>query len=776
MVRIRSRCFGAALVGVLVTAIFMTPSLEADVLASGNLPGTFGLRFGPDGMLYVCTNGGLAVFDLSLGQMVDFIGPERGVFGPEDVIFGPDGAMYWSAMFAGEVGRMTTDGTVTTQAIGPGVNSLVFSDDGRLFLTEPWMTDTLMELDPELVDPPQQLGAGLGGLKNPEFGPDGLLYGALMWSNQVVRLDVNDPAGTVEVITDEIPGPFTARFGPDGMLYVVDRTNFRVVRLDPAAGSHTTYVELPFGPDNIAFALTGALFVSSYTDGVVAMALPDGSVQEIVPGGLILPGGIAVQDRRDGESVFVGNLFSLREYDGATGALRSVERYRFPADEFGGAVSVTGAGDHLVLSMFFPPGRARVQRWDPAASEVLDDHWEFVVPTNAIAFGDDLVVVDMGMGEGQAQVIRTGAGGTTILADATDQIFVPLGLATAGDDLWVGDWMTGTIWQLIDDDVVLDPPVPVAQGLSGPEGIAVDRDGSLLVVEGTAGRISRVRLSTGAVTPVAAGLALSMGGFGTLPPFGLINGIDVGPSGAIYVPGDMANLIYRLVPRTLVLPGAANTPGFNDSRWTTDLELHNRGADLASYTVELLVSGQANPSPMAVAFELAPENSVRYRDVVGELFGVDGKGALRVTAVGGDLMAASHTHTESDGGFYGQYIGAEDAALAAGASTELRLIQLESSPGARTNIGAVSACATPMTVDIALFEADGTPAGEMQLELEAFGTAQTNDLFNSLGGAKVSADGDMYAIISTSTPGAAFFAYASVVDNGTNDPIFIPAR
>jgi sugar lactone lactonase YvrE len=768
--------FAAALALGLVAATLVNLPAAAEVLASGNLPGSFGLRFGPDGRLYACTLAGIAVLDLAQGQLVDLIGPERGVSGfPEDVIFGPDGSMYWSSMFAGSVGRMAPDGTVTTQMIGPGVNSLVFSPDGRLFVTEPWITDSLWELDPDLVDPPQPICSGLGGLKNMEFGPDGLLYGALMWAGQIVKLDIADPVGSMEVVADGIPGPFTARFGPDGMLYVVERTGFTIQRMDPSSGSHATYAELPFGPDNIAIAPNGLLFVSSYTDGVLAMVMPEGSVQEIVPGGLIIPCGIAVSERPDGESVFVGNLFSLREYDGATGELRGVERFRFPAVEFGGAVSVANAGDNLALSMFFPPGRARVQIWDPTADEVIEDHTEFLMPMNAIGFGDDLIVVDLGMLEGQARVVRVGAGGSTVLADAGDQIYAPLGLAASADDLWVGDWATGMIWQLIADGQELPQPVPIAQGLSGPEGMAVDRDGSLLVVEGTAGRVSRVRPQTGAVTPVVGDLLLSMVGEGALPPFGAINGIAVGPSGAVYVAGDLGNLVYRLVPRTLYLPGAANTPGFNGSRWTTNLELHNRGEGPASYTVELLLRGQSNIAPAAVAFQLAPESSVRYRDAVGELFGVDGAGALRVTAVGGELLASAHTRTEGGGGFYGQYIEAMDEAGVAGEGVELRLIHLEDSAGARTNIGAVSACSVPITIDVALFEADGTPAGEMQLELEPFGTDQFNDLFGSLGG-KQSAGGEMYAVVSSATSGALFFSYASVVDNGTNDPIFVPGR
>ncbi len=614
--RTHGRFVGALVIcGLAAAACVGSAAAADDVLAQGNLPGTYGVRFGPDGNLYVCSLGaGIAVLDLGQGRMVDLIGPERGVFGPEDVNFGPDGSMYWAQMFTGEVGRMAPDGTVTTQMIGPGVNSIVFSADGRMFVTEPWYTDTLYEVDPTFVEIPALLAQGIGGLKNPEFGPDGLMYGALAQRGRVVKIDVGVVPPTVEVIADDIPGPFNVKFGPDGMLYVLERTGFTVQRMDPATGIHSTYAELPFGPDSMAFAPTGALFVTSYSDGVVALVMPDGTVQTVVPGGLTMPSGIAVKHRTDGESVFVGGLFSLREYDGATGAVVSVERMAMPAIGFGGALSVAGAGDNLVLTNFFPVGR--VQVWNPDSNEVVTDIFDFPAPVNAIAFGDDLIVVDLGMGQGQARVVRVGDGGTTVLADITDQIVLPLGLAAKGDDLWVGDWYTGMVWQLIADGQELSQPIPAAAGLSGPEGMAFDLDGSLLVVEGTAGRVSRIRLETGVVTPVASGLELSAVGTGMLPPFSTFNGIAVGSSGALFVSGDLGVKVYRLVPRTLYIPGAANTAGANGSRWTTALELMNRGTDSASYTVELLVRDQANLAPETMSFDLAPGRAVRYANAL----------------------------------------------------------------------------------------------------------------------------------------------------------------
>ena len=472
----------------------------------------------------------------------------------------------------------------------------------------------------------------------------------------------------------------------------------------------------------------------------------------------------------------MGNLFSLHEYDGATGEQLNIERFHFPAVDFGGALSVANAGDNLVLTNFFPTGR--VQVWNPDTGEVVTDNFDFPAVVNAIAFGDDLIVVDLGMGEGQARVVRVGDGGTTVLADISDQIVLPLGLVARDDDLWVGDWYTGMVWQLIADGQELTDPIPAAAGLSGPEGMAFDLDGSLLVVEGTAGRVSRIRLESGAVTPVVSGLALSA--------IGSRNAAAI-----LHLQRDRSGTIRGALrvrrPRCEGLPaGAANAVSSGgrqrrqapcDSRWTTDLELMNRGAESASYTVELLVRGRANLSPESVSFELAPGHAVRYANVVDSLFDTTGAGTLRITSVRGDLMASARTATTEGEASHSVYIEGMDAATAAGAGQHRHLIQLQNDDAARTNIGVVSASATSIWVDVQFFAADGASLGDLRFEVEPFESRQINDVFSSLETTKALDDlHDAFAVVSSSTIGAAFFTYASVVDNGSNDAIFVPGR
>jgi hypothetical protein len=307
--------------------------------------------------------------------------------------------------------------------------------------------------------------------------------------------------------------------------------------------------------------------------------------------------------------------------------------------------------------------------------------------------------------------------------------------------------------------------------------LAFDLDGSLLAVEGTAGRVSRIRLESGAVTPVVSGLELSATGAGMLPPFSTFNGIAVGSSGALYVSGDLGVKVYRLMPRTLYIPGAANVEGANDSRWTTDLQLMNRGSESASYTVELLVRGQANLSPDLVSFALAPGHSVRYANALDSLFHTTGAGTLRITSVSGDLVASARTATTEAGTSHSVCIEGMDAVNAVGAGQVQHLIQLQNDETARTNVGVISASPNSIWVDVRFFAADGDTLGELQLEVEPFESRQINDVFSSLETTKALDElHDAFAVVSSSTSGAAFFAYASVVNNDTNDAIFVPAQ
>lgn len=220
-------------------------------------------------------------------------------------------------------------------------------------------------------------------------------------------------------------------------------------------------------------------------------------------------------------------------------------------------LTVAADGDRLLLSSWLANA---VQVWDPA-TRTLEASYDAATPINAIRFRGELVVAELGMLPGQPpcepRVVRVTCAAAappapaarTTLIGAADGLRVPAGLAATEDDLWVGDAATGTVWQVVDDGAALAPPVAVATGLAQPEGLAVTPDEELLVVEAGAGRLSAIDPATGAVRVVAAGLALGAPGTSVFPPTWFFNGVAVGPSGTVYVTGDVANVVYAIDPR-----------------------------------------------------------------------------------------------------------------------------------------------------------------------------------------------------------------------------------
>jgi sugar lactone lactonase YvrE len=543
-------------------AVGKLPVTVMRVIAKGApIHGANGINFGPDGNLYIASVAGreIVVMNPRNGKIMARLGPDADVEGPDDLVFGPDGSLYWTEIFMGNVGRMTPDGVVTKQFVAPGVNPITFSPDGRLFVGLCFLGDGLYELDPDFIAPPRPIIVAtpenpypLGFMNGFAFGPDGRLYGPIFTQGMVVSIDIDvdschdtsTPGGDCDLrlVATGFTVPAAVKFDSQGRLHAVDAGTGEVLQVDISTGAKKVVARPGPGLDNLAFDSRGDLYVSNFENGSITRVLPSGQSRTLSPGGMISPGGVAVLERPDGrDAVFVANTFTLDEFIGLTGKQVNVTSgHLFGEGVLTTPLTVSADGDNLIISSWF--GHA-VQVWDPRAGQVVA-HYPMPVPLNAIRFQGDIVVADLELGG----VVRVSDDEMILPMDGAS-VFVPAGLATDGEVLWVADWATGIVWQMVFDGKTPLTSVPVAFDLSNPEGLAVDVDGSLLVVEAGAGRLSRIDLSTGAVSMVVEGLELGAESPPGLPPTWSFNGVAVGPSGAIYITGDVTNVLYRIWPR-----------------------------------------------------------------------------------------------------------------------------------------------------------------------------------------------------------------------------------
>jgi sugar lactone lactonase YvrE len=512
--------------------------IKVKILARGSpIHGSNGLYFGPDGNLYIASFPGREIIKMNpnSGRILDRIGPERGVDSPDDLIFGEDGSLYWTVLLTGEIGKLAPDGTKSTLVqLGPGTNPITINDEGRMFVGQAFMGDSLYEVYLDGREP-RLIIAQTNSINAFDFGPDGYLYAPSPSRGLVVRINVEN--GEMTTIARGMEYPAAVKFNSTGQLFALDQPTGEVFKINIQTGSKKLYARLDNGIDNLAFNSQGRMFVSNADEGYIAEIFPNGHYRLVSPGGMIAPGGVAVlPDDKHKESVYVADLFTLRQFDSRTGKqLSHMHKSWIDPLALNPPITVSPDGNNLMLSSFV---NNTVQVWDPENRQVIVTYPGFTAPLNAIRFQGDPVVSELGTG----RVVRETPGGRVTLA----QLAVPTGLAGSGDNLWAADWAMGKVFQLVAGGVVLPEPISVASGLAFPEGLAVGPDGNLLVVETGTGSLLHINLVNGVVTTLASNLQLGMPAPVNAPPTWFFNGVAVGPSGTIYVTGDIANVLYRI--------------------------------------------------------------------------------------------------------------------------------------------------------------------------------------------------------------------------------------
>ena len=584
------------------------PAAVAEVLVKGApTRATNGIYVDPQQRLWVASTIGneLLVMDPESGEILERYGNDVRLTIPDDLVIGPDGTVYWTALLAGTIGKMTPDGEISIVAdIGPGVNPITLSDDGRLFVGLCFMGSGLYEVDPEGVESPRAIMTDtmINGM---DFGPDGYLYAPAWFEGTVLRFDVD--TGEITTAVDGIGVPGALKFDSKGQMHLLDFVGYKLLKVDLETGETELVATVSQGLDNLAFDSKDRLFLTSHTEAQVVELLADGTTRVVSRGGMNMPQGVAVRVTDAGEQAYIADQTTLRVFDGETGEPAGVLRELFRVYDFG-PTTVQFAGDNLLFSAWFANS---VTLLDPATADTVWSWHDLAVPMNAIEFQGDIVVAQLGAGN----VIRVDVDDPPQREVLADGLAIPLGLAATEDDLWVGDYATGTILQIVADGVVLEEPVTVATGLAGPEGMAVDVSGDLLVAETGAGRLSRVDLATGIVTSVVTGLspgeAVPEGM--PFPPSSWFTGVAVGPSGTIYLTNDTDSVLYRIKPAR---PAPAVAEGEVDlSQRTTEEVLVHHLVALGERDLDAIVMDYAED---AVIF--LPDGTVSGTDAIRAAF------------------------------------------------------------------------------------------------------------------------------------------------------------
>lgn len=223
----------------------------------------------------------------------------------------------------------------------------------------------------------------------------------------------------------------------------------------------------------------------------------------------------------------------------------------------------------------------------------------------------------------------------------------------------------------------------------------------------------------------------------------------------------------------LTIPGVAALPTAT-GRWQTDVRLYNAGAAPATTTLILYRQGSGE-APLARELTVQPGETRAIDDILPSLFGLpSGGGMIRITGGSSSLLAAARTYHARSDGTYGQMIAAQSKEEAIGAGDGPReILQVEESSRFRTNIGFAEVTGNPAMVELTVDLPDSKVAATTSIDLGANEFLQLNQVLRSMG-----LKDAFNARVTVQVTGGAgkVLSYASVVDNRTLDPTYVPAQ
>lgn len=229
--------------------------------------------------------------------------------------------------------------------------------------------------------------------------------------------------------------------------------------------------------------------------------------------------------------------------------------------------------------------------------------------------------------------------------------------------------------------------------------------------------------------------------------------------------------VTAITPHRSLVSVTTQTNGVGGTTWRTELSLFNAGSEGASLTM-LFIPG-AGGSVITRSLFLGPKQSTTYANTLLDLFGVpNGAGAVAIEATSAgsaaQIRVSSRTYTGGDRGTYGQAVP-DVAAL----DRTLYITGMQSNAAFRTNVGLVNRSAADMSAALVLYDASGATLGTANVTVPAnnFQQAPLAHFFPQIAGESL----DVVSMRVVAESAEALSAYASVIDNKTQDPVYIQA-
>ncbi|HVN79449.1 MAG TPA: beta-propeller fold lactonase family protein [Terriglobia bacterium] len=220
---------------------------------------------------------------------------------------------------------------------------------------------------------------------------------------------------------------------------------------------------------------------------------------------------------------------------------------------------------------------------------------------------------------------------------------------------------------------------------------------------------------------------------------------------------------------TATLASSARAAGLNGAFYTTDVTASNLGSSSANLTFKFLGNNKDGTGGEEKTYTIAAGKTQTFTDILGSVFGLSSDyGAINVSSDSLGLAVLSQTSTPGFGGTFGQSVPVTTSTALVQQGNPQSIIGIREDGSFRTNLILSNVISASLEVDVSLVGEDGSTLGSKRYTLPPLGMTQVTKVVRDLG---VSSNvKGVRLVLSTPTDGGAFSAYASAIDNVTNDP------
>jgi PKD repeat protein len=239
--------------------------------------------------------------------------------------------------------------------------------------------------------------------------------------------------------------------------------------------------------------------------------------------------------------------------------------------------------------------------------------------------------------------------------------------------------------------------------------------------------------------------------------------IDNRTQDPIYIQG-----VPQSTGTSMTIPIVGRSPGANNTFWRSDVTLFNPSTAASGQAV-LLTYRPVGGSTQMRSVRVAPRATTVIADIVREMGFDSGNGMLELSWSGTAPVATSRTYTSTpSGATYGQSIDPVEAF-----GRESYVTGLRSDVSFRSNIGFVNSGDDSILVEVNLLNGAGAQLGSTVVAVGAKGLVQysVSALFPNVTTASLGS-----FTVHAKSGSTKMFAYGSIVDNASGDPVFFAGR